>query len=99
MHPVSPLRRVQRAAFLVAALCFAPLALGQAETRPAARPFVRDPLPELKGFKPVVNEPKTPDQLRAVQDRVEVVTRYALPAIVNIQINVVAADGSFAQEQ
>jgi serine protease Do len=99
MQPARRLWRIRSAVLLAAALCLAPPALGQAETRPAARPYVREPLAELKGAPSVSHAPRTPAELRAIQERVEVITRHALPAIVNIQITVMTPEGIPAQEQ
>jgi serine protease Do len=77
---------------LVLAVGFAAvIALGQA--RPATQsgsagvPYTREAITEITKLKPVVNEPKTPADLQAIQDRVEAVAKFALPAVVNLLVS------------
>ena len=102
MSQIRRMRILQLAVtLLVAGACITPLVRGQGapSTKPAAVPYVREPLQELKDLKPVVMDIKTPDDLRAIQQRVEIVARNALPAIVNIQIRSVNAAGDIVGEQ
>ena len=62
-------------------------------------PFTRDPLAALAGLKPAPFSIKTPADLKQMQDRVEIIAKYATPAIVNIQIMTRADDGSMQGEQ
>src|SRR5689334_22521562 len=69
------------------------------QTASPAKPYVTEKLTELKSSTNVSAEVKSPSDLKAVEDRVEIITRNALPAIVNIQITMVLPDGTMAGEQ
>src|SRR4051812_22544661 len=69
------------------------------EAAPTVKPYVTERLTELKNPKPTVSDVKTTSDLKNLEDRVEVITRNALPAIVNIQITMQMPDGTLAGEQ
>jgi len=57
-------------------------------TKPAPKvPYTLEPLTEIAKLKPAPNTPATPDDLKAIQARVEAVAKYALPTIVNILVS------------
>ncbi len=75
------------------ALAAALLAAGsvRAQSTPAIKPapkvpYTLEPIPEIAKLKPAPNVPANPDDLKAIQARAEAVAKYALPAIVNIQV-------------
>ena len=64
-----------------------------AQTRPAIAaatsnvPYTLDPIPEIAKLRPAPNSPSNADDLKAIQARAEAVAKYALPAIVNIEVS------------
>ncbi len=78
-------------ALLLAVGFAAVIALGQArpgtQAASGAVPYTREAIPEIAKLKPVVNEPKSPADLQAIQDRVEAIAKYALPAVVNLLVS------------
>jgi serine protease Do len=84
-------------AVLVAGTSLVSLVNGQAAT--ANKPYATEKLTELKSAKPTTAEVKSPSDLKAIEERVEIITRNALPAIVNIQITMQMPDGTLAGEQ
>jgi serine protease Do len=84
-------RRAGISALLLAVGFAAAITLGQAKptTEPVSgnSPYTHDIIPEIAKLKPVVNEPKTAAELQAVQDRVEAIGKYALPAVVNLLVS------------
>jgi len=70
-------------------LCAAAPAWAQttSATAPAPKvPYTTETLPDIAKLKPAPSTPITLDDLKAIQARAEVVARYALPAIVNIEL-------------
>jgi len=62
---------------------------GTSTTQPAEMPTVpyfTEPRPEISALPQVPNNPKSADDLRAVQDRVEAVVKYSLPATVGVLV-------------
>ena len=65
---------------------------GGAATQPAVLqtvPYYTEPRPEISGLPAVSINPKSASELRAIQDRVEAVVKYSLPATVGVLV----ADG------
>jgi serine protease Do len=56
-------------------------------TAEAPKPYATAILAELASLKPAPDQPTTTADLKAIQDRVEVIARHALPAIVNIMVS------------
>jgi serine protease Do len=56
-------------------------------TATPAVPYSLEPIAEIAKLKSAPNTPRTADDLKAIQARVEAVARYALPAIVNIEVS------------
>ncbi|HEY4328607.1 MAG TPA: trypsin-like peptidase domain-containing protein [Phycisphaerae bacterium] len=50
-------------------------------------PYVTTPYPDIAALKSAANNPANTDDLKAIQARVETIARFALPAIVNIQVS------------
>jgi serine protease Do len=76
---------------LLAAFLFLPaassLAQSASSTAPSPLPYSQDPISEITKLKPYTNSPRTLDDLKAIQARVEAVAKYALPAIVNVVVS------------
>jgi serine protease Do len=75
------------------------VSLVRGQNVPSVKPYVTEKLTELKPLRNVTADVKSTSDLKAVEDRVEVITRNALPAIVNIQITMLVPDGTMAGEQ
>src|SRR3954454_17871330 len=64
-------------------------ALGQTKpvSQPNSAPYTHEAIAEIAKLKAVVNNPSTPADLQAIQDRVEAVAKNAMPAIVNLIVS------------
>ena len=81
-----PLFALTAAVVLQAVAAFAQT-LPQTASAKVVVPYTQEPIAEIAKLQPAPNNPGNAEDLKAIQARVEAVTKYALPTIVNVLVS------------